>query len=101
MTAMMSDAIAFSRYGQPDVLAPSKLEVPPPAPGQVRIRVRAVSVNPIDVKIRSGKMDGTIPVCFPVVPGWDVAGVVEEAGPGAAAPGRAPGLRPGAGGRAT
>lgn len=31
MTAVMSDAIAFSRYGHPDVLAPSKLEVPRPA----------------------------------------------------------------------
>ncbi len=44
-----------------------------------------MSVNPIDVKIRSGMMDGIFPVRFPVVPGWDVAGVVEEAGPGAAA----------------
>ena len=85
MTAVMSDAIAFSRYGHPDVLAPSKLEVPPPGPGQARIRVRAVSVNPIDVKIRSGMMDGIFPVRFPVVPGWDVAGVVAQAGPGAAA----------------
>lgn len=85
MTAVMSDAIAFSRYGHPDVLAPSQLEVPSPGPGQVRIRVRAVSVNPIDAKIRSGMMDGIFPVHFPVVPGWDVAGVVEEAGQGAAA----------------
>jgi len=85
MTAVMSEAIAFSRYGHPDVLAPSQLEVPSPGPGQVRIRVRAVSVNPIDAKIRSGMMDGIFPVQFPVVPGWDVAGVVEEAGQGAAA----------------
>src|SRR5712691_962214 len=85
MTAVMSDAIVFSRYGHPDVLALSKLEVPPPGPGQVRIRVRAVSVNPIDVKIRSGMMDGIFPVHFPVVPGWDVAGVVGEAGEGASA----------------
>jgi len=83
MTAVMSGAIAFSRYGHPDVLAPSRLEVPSPGPGQVRIRVRAVSVNPIDAKIRSGMMDGIFPVHFPVVPGWDVAGVVEEAGQGA------------------
>ncbi|HEX3749567.1 MAG TPA: NADP-dependent oxidoreductase [Streptosporangiaceae bacterium] len=85
MTAVMSEAIAFSRYGHPDVLAPSQLEVRSPGPGQVRIRVRAVSVNPIDAKIRSGMMDGIFPVHFPVVPGWDVAGVVEEAGQGAAA----------------
>lgn len=85
MTAVISGAIAFSRYGQPDVLAPGQLEVPSPGPGQVRIRVRAVSVNPIDAKIRSGMMDGIFPVRFPMVPGWDVAGVVDQVGQGAAA----------------
>jgi NADPH:quinone reductase-like Zn-dependent oxidoreductase len=45
--------------------------------------VRAVAVNPIDVKIRSGRMDGIIPVRFPVLPGWDVAGAVDAAGAGA------------------
>jgi NADPH:quinone reductase-like Zn-dependent oxidoreductase len=44
-----------------------------------------VSVNPIDVKIRSGAMEGIMPVQFPVLPGWDVAGVVDAAGEGAAA----------------
>jgi NADPH:quinone reductase-like Zn-dependent oxidoreductase len=47
--------------------------------------VKAVSVNPIDVKIRSGAMDGIMPVRFPVLPGWDVAGVVEAVGEGAGA----------------
>ncbi|MGH3290782.1 MAG: NADP-dependent oxidoreductase, partial [Trebonia sp.] len=81
----MSTVVSFSRYGDPDVLAVSRAEVPVPAPGQVQVLVRAVSVNPVDVKIRSGMMDGIMPVEFPVVPGWDVAGVVTAVGEGATA----------------
>lgn len=76
----MSTAITFSRYGEPDVLTPAQVDIPEPGRGQVRIRVRAIGVNPIDVKIRSGRMDGVMPVEFPVIPGWDVAGVVDTAG---------------------
>src|ERR1700678_734201 len=83
----MSTVVSFSRDGDPDVLAVSQAEVPVPAPGQVLVRVRAVSVNAVDVKIRSGMMDGIMPVEFPVVPGWDVAGAVVAVGGGATAGG--------------
>src|ERR1700683_2292126 len=83
--SVMSTAITFSQYGEPDVLTVSPAEIPQPGPGQVRIRVRAVAVNLIDVKIRSGHMDGIFPVAFPVTPGWDVAGVVDAAGENATA----------------
>ena len=81
----MNAVITYSRYGGPDVLSLSDADIPEPGPGQARIRVRAVAVNPIDAKIRSGRMDGIFPIQFPVLPGWDVAGVVDAAGPGAAA----------------
>ena len=81
----MNAVITYSRYGGPDVLSLSDADTPEPGPGQVRIRVRAVAVNPIDAKIRSGRMDGIFPIQFPVLPGWDVAGVVDVAGPGATA----------------
>ena len=79
----MSTAITFSQYGAPGVLTLSSAEIPSPGPGQVLIRVRAVAVNLIDVKIRSGHMDGIIPITLPMIPGWDVAGVVEAVGAGA------------------
>ncbi len=81
----MNTVITYSRYGGPEVLSVSTAEIPQPGPGQVRIRVRAVAVNPIDAKVRSGRLDGVFPAQFPVLPGWDVAGVVDAAGEGASA----------------
>ncbi|MFJ9409218.1 NADP-dependent oxidoreductase [Streptomyces sp. NPDC101393] len=81
----MSTAITFSEYGAPEVLRPSEVTPPEPAPGQVRIRVRAASVNPLDLKIRSGLMTKVAPAHFPVVPGLDAAGVVDAVGEGAGA----------------
>lgn len=44
------------------------------------MRVRSASVNPVDWKVLSGGLDGLMTTHFPVVPGWDVAGVVEQVG---------------------
>nr|WP_225853491.1 alcohol dehydrogenase catalytic domain-containing protein [Micromonospora sp. AMSO31t] len=75
-------AVAFSTYGDADVLRMVDHAVPGPGPGQVRIAVRAAGVNPIDWKIRSGALAEMMPVRLPAVPGVDVAGVVEQVGPG-------------------
>lgn len=77
----MYRAIAFTEYGEPEVLRPVELEVPEPGPGQVRITVRAAGVNPWDWKVRSGATASFAPVRFPHVPGIDVAGVVDAVGP--------------------
>ena len=72
----------MNQYGGPDVL---KLvtDAPDPkvGPDFVLVRVKAAGVNPVDWKIRSGGLDGLFQTDFPVVPGWDVAGVVERVGP--------------------
>ena len=47
----------------------------------VLIRVRAAGVNPVDWKIREGRLAPAWPHVFPVVPGWEVAGTVERVGP--------------------
>ncbi|BCJ30418.1 NADP-dependent oxidoreductase [Actinocatenispora sera] len=58
-------------------------ELPDPkvGPGQVLIEVRAAGVNPVDWKVLAGGLDPMIDTVFPVVPGWDVAGVVVDRGP--------------------
>ena len=74
-------AMALSRYGGPDVLEATELPEPKVGPDSVLVRTRAAGVNPVDYKIREGALDGLIPSHFPLVPGFDVAGVVERVGP--------------------
>ncbi|MFE9456548.1 NADP-dependent oxidoreductase [Streptomyces californicus] len=78
---MRTDAIAFADYGTPDVLGPTATDVPDPGPGQVRIRVHATTVNPLDVKLRGGAMAAFMPLDLPHVPGLELAGTVESTGP--------------------
>lgn len=73
-------AMAYARYGGPEVLAPTELPTPKVAPGSVLIQVKAAGVNPVDWKIMAGNLDGIMDTTFPVVPGWDVAGVVAAVG---------------------
>lgn len=81
--------MALTRYGGPEVLEATDLPEPKVGPDFVLVRTRAVGVNPVDHKIREGALDGFLPSHFPLVPGFDVAGVVERVGP--AVTGIAPG----------
>ena len=82
-------AMAIEEYGGPEALKPMELPDPKVGPDVVLIRARAAGVNPVDAGMRAGNLDGAFPSFFPLVPGWDVAGVVESAGP--AVDGFAPG----------
>lgn len=74
-------AIAIDAYGSADQLALRELPDPPVGPDTVLVRVRAAGVNPVDWKVREGYLAGAMPSHFPLVPGWDAAGVVAAAGP--------------------
>lgn len=74
-------AIAIERFGGPQELVPMELPDPKVGPDSVLVRVRAAGVNPVDFKIREGRLDTRFNHRFPLVPGWDVAGVVEQSGP--------------------
>ncbi len=73
-------AMAYDGYGDPSVLYLTDLPRPKVGPGEVLVRVRSASVNPVDWKLLSGGLDALMDVRFPAVPGWDVAGVVEAVG---------------------
>ncbi|WP_030893699.1 NADP-dependent oxidoreductase [Streptomyces sp. NRRL S-474] len=73
-------AISYSRYGGPEVLAFGEVRDPKVGPDSVLVKVRAAAVNPVDWKAREGYLEPLFEAAFPVVPGWDVSGVVVRAG---------------------
>ncbi|MFF7847357.1 NADP-dependent oxidoreductase [Streptomyces sp. NPDC007910] len=73
-------AMAYETYGGTEVLRETRLPLPKVAPGEVLVKVRCASVNPVDWKIMAGGLDGLMDVVHPVVPGWDVSGTVERVG---------------------
>ena len=85
-------AVRMHKFGGPEVLKYEEISVPRPGQGEVLLRVHAAGVNPVDWKIREGYRKGATPL--PLVPGWDVSGVVEATGPGAPVEGRRRSLRP-------
>ncbi|MFK0234838.1 NADP-dependent oxidoreductase [Streptomyces vinaceus] len=73
-------AMAYETYGGTEVLTETRLPLPKLAPGELLVRVKCASVNPVDWKIMAGGLDPLMDVVYPVVPGWDVAGTVERVG---------------------
>jgi len=72
-------AVGITQPGGPEVVRVIEREVREPAPGEVRLRVRAAAVNPTDIGLRQLGVEGVPP---PWVPGMDAAGVVEAVGAG-------------------
>ena len=75
-------AIQYTEYGPADVLQMVDVPSPDVAAGQVKIDVRALSINPLDWKIRAGAMGSFFDVDFPAGVGRDGAGVIAEFGEG-------------------
>ena len=75
-------AMQYSGYGDPSLLKMVEMETPRPAAGQLLVKVNAAAVNPIDWKLHDGSLRYILPVKFPSVPGFDVAGQVVEMGAG-------------------
>ncbi|MFI6692968.1 NADP-dependent oxidoreductase [Streptomyces sp. NPDC050433] len=78
-------AVVVSEYGGPEVLRLVDVPEPHAGRGQIRMRVRAATVNPSDTVLRAGAMDSMLDSLLapPYRPGNEAAGVVDEIGPGA------------------
>ncbi|THC47010.1 NADP-dependent oxidoreductase [Streptomyces sp. A1499] len=75
-------AARFHEYGGAESLVIEDAPDPHPGPGEIRVRLAAASVNPIDWKLRAGALHQLIPLDLPAIPGRDGAGVVDEIGDG-------------------
>lgn len=74
-------AYVIKEFGGPEVFQAMELDTPKPGPGQVLIEVKATSVNPIDCKLRQGRIPD-ITAAFPAVLHGDVAGIIADVGDG-------------------
>ncbi len=75
-------ALQFTEYGGPEVLSVGEAPEPHAGPGEIRIVVRAASVNPADWKFMSGRYAQGKPLEGTGYPGYDASGVVDEVGEG-------------------
>lgn len=74
-------AIQQNEWGGPDRLRLVQIARPIPLPTEVLVRVKAAGVNPVDVYTAQGKAYMRA-LSLPYIPGWDVAGIVEQVGYG-------------------
>jgi NADPH:quinone reductase-like Zn-dependent oxidoreductase len=73
-------ACIIETFGGRERLTVTDIPKPQAGEGEVLVRIKAVGVNPVDWKIREGWLKDLLPHQFPLIPGWDMAGVVEAVG---------------------
>jgi NADPH:quinone reductase-like Zn-dependent oxidoreductase len=77
-------AIVLHVYGAAEALRYEEFPDPIPMAGEVLVRIAATSINPIDLRMRSGAVKALFPLAFPAILGLDLSGTVEAVGPGVA-----------------
>ena len=75
-------AVVINRFGSEDVLEFVDCPIPELGVEEVLIRVVASGVNPVDWKICEGRLEKGFPHEFPLIPGWELAGIVEQVAAG-------------------
>jgi len=73
-------ALFYDEFGGREKFQFGELPDPHLGPDSLVVKVVAAGINPVDYKIRQGYLAGLMDATFPVVPGWDVAGVVVATG---------------------
>ena len=75
-------AVIIHKYGGPEELKYEDVPDLVPGPGEVLVKTCATSINPIDLKTRSGAVKDFLPISFPAILGWDSSGTVSTLGAG-------------------
>ncbi len=70
----------YDNFNGPKGIEVGKMEIPELKEGEILVRIRAAGVNPVDAVIAKGYYKDMMPHSFPVIPGWDFAGEIEERG---------------------
>lgn len=78
----MPQAVRYDEFGGVDVLRVEEVDRPVPGAGEVLVRVKAAGINISEAAIRQGAVANIFPSTFPSGQGSDLAGVIEEVGPG-------------------
>lgn len=73
-------AIVIEEYGSADQLVERDVSTPEIKESQVLVELHATSINPVDWKVREGYLKDNLPFQFPVILGWDAAGIVKKVG---------------------
>ncbi|RFA33322.1 NADPH:quinone reductase [Virgibacillus dokdonensis] len=73
-------AIIINQYGHANQLQERDVPKPQIKDNQVLVEMHATSINPIDWKVREGYLKEMLPLEFPIILGWDAAGIVQEIG---------------------
>jgi NADPH:quinone reductase-like Zn-dependent oxidoreductase len=74
--------VSYSRFGGSEVLQYGDLPEPKLSQNAVIVRMKAAAINPADIALQAGFGESLMETWFPVVPGWDIAGIVERVGAG-------------------
>src|SRR5262245_18620531 len=78
----MVQAVRIHSHGGPEVLRLEDIELPPPGPGEARVRHTAIALNFSDINVRRGGFYQKEPLPMPIILGNEAAGVVTALGPG-------------------
>lgn len=73
-------AVVINQYGSKEELVEQEVNIPRAEANQVVVKLEATSINPIDWKLREGYLKEMYDWEFPIILGWDVAGVITEIG---------------------
>ncbi len=73
-------AATYKEFGGADKIELTTLAIPELQEGEVLVQIKAAGVNPVDAAVREGYLKEHLPYTFPIIPGWDMAGVVVERG---------------------